>query len=138
MKYIHYIPLLGLLLPAASQAQTLCDFENAGSYKAVSIHDTWENSPFRAGGQFEGQGNIQVTANPDPNEDPILGFAPNASAQVLGAQRSRWGSNLCGAMVTLQEPFALRRRTQYVHVKILTPHDSRVMLVGMGRRTDRL
>ena len=54
MKYTRYIPLLGLLLPASwaapCQAQTLCDFETADSYKAVGIYDTWENSPFRAGG----------------------------------------------------------------------------------------
>ena len=141
MKYTRYISLLGLLLPASwaapCQAQTLCDFETADSYKAVGIYDTWENSPFRAGGQLEGKGNAAVTANPDAAEDPILGFAPNGSANVLGAQRSRFGSNTFGAMVTLKEPFALTRQTQYVHVKMLTPTDSRVMLIGMGRRTDR-
>ena len=140
MKYTRFLSLCGLLLPAAflpATAQTLCDFETADCFQAVSIYDTWESSPFRKGGQLEGQGNVQVTANPDAAEDPILGFAPNPSAQVLGAQRSRWGSNLYGAMVTLKEPFALKRKTQYVHVKVLTPRDSRVMLVGMGRRTDR-
>lgn len=125
-----------LLLPATAQT-TLCDFEQPDSYKAIAIYDTWEHSPFRAGGKLEGQGNIQVAANPDAAVDPILGFAPNPSAQVLGAQRSRFGSNTFGAMVTLKQPFALTRQTQYVHIKMWVPTDSRVMLIGMGQRTDR-
>lgn len=50
------------------------------------------------------KGNAKVTANPYTEVDDILGFAPNKSAKVLGAQRSRFGSNTFGAMVTLKSP----------------------------------
>ncbi len=142
MKHNSIFSLAGLLLAAAlgsseTMAQTLCDFESPESYATVGIYDTWAASPFRQGGQLYGKGNAMVTPNPDRNEDPVLGYAPNASEYLLGAQRSRFGSNTFGAMVQLKEPFALTRQKQYVHIKVWTPVESRVMLIGMGRRTDR-
>ena len=121
----------------SATAQTLCDFESPESYAAVGVYDTWADSPFREGGALYGKGNAMITPNPDKADDPVLGFAPNASEYVLGAQRSRFGSNTFGAVVELREPFALKRRKQYVHIKVWTPTESRVMLIGMGQRTDR-
>lgn len=137
MNIKKYLSLAGLLFPMSMMAQTcslLCDFETAESYAKVGVYDTWEHSPFR---DNRLKGNAKVTANPYTEVDDILGFAPNKSAKVLGAQRSRFGSNTFGAMVTLKKPFELKNKVRYVHVKIWTPSDSRVMLIGMGRRTDR-
>ena len=137
MNIKKYLSLAGLLFPMGMMAQTdslLCDFETAESYAKVGVYDTWEHSPFR---DNRLKGNAKVTANPYTEVDDILGFAPNKSAKVLGAQRSRFGSNTFGAMVTLKKPFELKNKVRYVHVKIWTPSDSRVMLIGLGRRTDR-
>lgn len=137
MNIKKYLSLAGLLFPMGMMAQTdslLCDFETAESYAKVGVYDTWEHSPFR---DKRLKGNAKVTANPYTEVDDILGFAPNKSAKVLGAQRSRFGSNTFGAMVTLKKPFELKNKVRYVHVKIWTPSDSRVMLIGLGRRTDR-
>ena len=136
MNAKKYICLAGLLLPLAAQAQdqTLCDFETTQSYKSVGVYDTWEHSPFRDGTL---QGNAQVVDNFLTDENPLLGYAPNTSAKILGVQRSRFGSNTFGALVELAEPFALTKTTQYVHVKMYSPVDSKVMLIGLGNRDDR-
>ena len=131
-----YICMAGLLMPLASMAQntTICDFESADSYKSVGVYDTWEHSPFRDGTL---KGNAQVVDNHLTDVDEALGFAPNESAKILGVQRSRFGSNTFGALVELAQPFALTRATQYVHVKMYVPVDSKVMLIGLGNRDDR-
>lgn len=136
MNAKKYICMAGLLLPVAMMAQdkTLCDFETTDSYKAVGVYDTWEDSPFRKGLL---QGNAQVVDNHLTDVDPLLGYAPNESAKILGVQRSRYGSNTFGALVELAEPFALTRATQYVHIKMYVPRDSKVMLIGLGNRDDR-
>lgn len=129
--------MAGIIFPmtiAAQQDKTLCDFENADSYASVGVYDTWEQSPFRTG---KLKGNCQVVSNFLNQEDGQLGFAPNESSKILGVQRSRYGSNTFGALVELKEPFALTKKTQYVHVMMYSPKDGNVMLIGLGNRDDR-
>ena len=129
--------MAGIIFPmtiAAQQDKTLCDFENADSYASVGVYDTWEQSPFRTG---KLTGNCQVVSNFLNQEDEQLGFAPNESSKILGVQRSRYGSNTFGALVELKEPFALTKKTQYVHVMMYSPKDGNVMLIGLGNRDDR-
>ena len=139
MNIKKYISLAGLLFPLGMAAQTdteniLCDFESNKGYTSVSIYDTWENSPFR---NNKLKGNIKVCNNPLTAEDPILGFAPNTSAKVLGAQRSQYGSNTFGALISLEKPIPLSLSKKYIHVKVYTTEPGRFMLIGMGKRTDR-
>ncbi len=133
MKAYHI--LLPLLTFASAQAQVNIDFESNKGYKALGVYDVWEESPFRTGAL---QGNWAVTPNPDTAVDDIIGDAPNASATVLGAQRSRFGSNRMGVRIDLEEPFELTPSPRYVHVMINRPTDGRVMLVGLGSRNERL
>ena len=124
------------MIPMAMQAQnqTICDFETADSYKKVSVYDTWADSPFRTGRL---KGNAKVVNNHLNDTDITLGYAPNTSSKILGVQRSRFGSNTFGALVELKEPLALKKQTQYVHIKMYAPKSSKVMLIGLGNRTDR-
>ena len=124
------------MVPLAMQAQnqTICDFETADSYKKVSVYDTWTDSPFRTGRL---KGNTKVVNNHLTDTDPILGYAPNTSSKILGVQRSRFGSNTFGALVELNEPLALTKQTKYVHIKMYSPKSNKVMLIGLGKRTDR-
>jgi len=129
--------LAGLFFPIAAMAQqdkTLCDFETTESYKSVRAYDTCPTSPFNLS---KLKGNVQVVENDLNAEDPELGFAPNGSNYILGVQRSRYGSNTFGALVELKEPLALKRETQYVHVKFYSTQDAPVMLIGLGNRDDR-
>lgn len=114
----------------------IIDFEKPSSYKAISVYDTWEQSPFRTGIL---EGNVLVSTNPDKlTKDPTTGMVLNSSEKVLGAQRSRFGSNTFGVRVDLPQSFELTPNTQYVHVKVLKPQSGRVMLVGLGSRKERL
>lgn len=124
------------MIPLAMQAQnqTVCDFESADTYNKVGVYDTWADSPFRTG---KLKGNAKVVDNHLTDIDVLLGYAPNTSKKILGVQRSRFGSNTFGALVELKEPLALKKQTQYVHVKIYAPKASKVMLIGLGNRTDR-
>ena len=124
------------MIPLAMQAQnqTVCDFESADTYNKVGVYDTWADSPFRTG---KLKGNAKVVDNHLTDIDALLGYAPNTSKKILGVQRSRFGSNTFGALVELKEPLALKKQTQYVHVKIYAPKASKVMLIGLGNRTDR-
>lgn len=129
--------LAGLFFPIAAVAQqdkTLCDFETTESYKSVRAYDTCPTSPFNLN---KLTGNVQVVENDLNAEDSELGFAPNGSNYILGVQRSRYGSNTFGALVELKEPLALKRETQYVHVKFYSTQDAPVMLIGLGNRDDR-
>mgnify|MGYP002677285965 FL=1 len=129
--------LAGLFFPIAAVAQqdkTLCDFETTESYKSVRAYDTCPTSPFNLSNL---KGNVQVVENDLNAEDSELGFAPNGSNYILGVQRSRYGSNTFGALVELKEPLALKRETQYVHVKFYSTQDAPVMLIGLGNREDR-
>ena len=134
---MKYMCLAGLFFPIAAVAQqdkTLCDFETTESYKSVRAYDTCPTSPFNLSNL---KGNVQVVENDLNAEDPELGFAPNGSNYILGVQRSRYGSNTFGALVELKEPLALKRETQYVHVKFYSTQDAPVMLIGLGNRDDR-
>lgn len=134
---MKYMCLAGLFFPIAAVAQqdkTLCDFETTESYKSVRAYDTCPTSPFNLS---KLTGNVQVVENDLNAEDPELGFAPNGSNYILGVQRSRYGSNTFGALVELKEPLALKRETQYVHVKFYSTQDAPVMLIGLGNRDDR-
>lgn len=134
---MKYMCLAGLFFPIAAVAQqdkTLCDFETTESYKSVRAYDTCPTSPFNLS---KLTGNVQVVENDLNAEDPELGFAPNGSNNILGVQRSRYGSNTFGALVELKEPLALKRETQYVHVKFYSTQDAPVMLIGLGNRDDR-
>lgn len=134
---MKYMCLAGLFFPIAAVAQqdkTLCDFETTESYKSVRAYDTCPTSPFNLS---KLTGNVKVVENDLNAEDSELGFAPNGSNYILGVQRSRYGSNTFGALVELKEPLALKRETQYVHVKFYSTQDAPVMLIGLGNRDDR-
>lgn len=137
-KNTKYICLAGMLFPLGMLAQTsdtvLCDFESQDSYTSVGVYDTWAESPFRT---HKLNGNAAVVNNHLNAVDGLLGYAPNASSKILGVQRSRFGSNTFGALVGLKNTFALKKSTQYVHVKMYTPKASQVMLIGLGNRDDR-
>lgn len=139
MNFKKYISLAGLLFPLGLAAQTesgniICDFETDKGYTQVGVYDTWADSPFRTG---EMKGNVQICKNPLTEVDSILGFAPNSSPRVLGAQRSQYGSNTFGALVGLEKPIALSLGKKYVHVKVYTTEEGRFMLIGLGKRKDR-
>ena len=134
---MKYMCLAGLFFPIAAMAQqdkTLCDFESTESYKSVRAYDTCPTSPFNLN---KLTGNVQVVENDLNAVDDALGYAPNESSKILGVQRSRYGSNTFGALVELKEPLALKRETQYVHVKFYSTQDAPVMLIGLGNREDR-
>ena len=119
------------VMAAGVQAQVI-DFESASGYTAVGVYDCWEQSPFHTGAL---EGNVAICDNPDSSVSEMLGEAPNPSAKVAGAQRSRFGSNRFGLRVDLEESFELTPTPKYVHVKLLKPTAGRVMLVGLGSRT---
>lgn len=121
-----YIGLCGLaLLPAAIQAQTIgFDTED---YAAIGVYDTWEQSPFRTG---ELQGNVAVVDNHLQSE-------ANSSEKMLGVQRSRFGSNTFGVKIDLKNTFELTTTTKYVHVMMHKPQAGRVMLIGLGKKSNR-
>ena len=134
---MKYMCVAGLFFPIAAVAQqdkTLCDFETPESYKSVRAYDTCPTSPFNLN---KLTGNVQVVDNDLNAVDDALGYAPNESSKILGVQRSRYGSNTFGALVELKEPLALKRETQYVHVKFYSTQDAPVMLIGLGNRDDR-
>lgn len=126
------------LLHAQTTEEVRIDFENQ-NYKALGVYDTWLKSPFRSQNKQAAvlEGNVQVVSNIDKNYDEILKAIPNASDNVLGFQRSRFGSNTFGARIDLKQPFALTKETKYVHVMIHKPKAGRTMLIGLGKRTDR-
>ena len=138
MKLNKYIALAALTMPLAAAAQTTIDFEKADSasavkgYHAVGVYDLWENSPFRTG---KLKGNVKVVSNPykETNDN---GSEINSSDHVLAFQRSRFAGNAFGVRVDLVSPVALSPTTKYVHAKIHTPKSGRVMLFGLGKRTD--
>lgn len=123
MKYPILFLALGLSMTAG--AQTI-KFENR-DYKSLGVYDTWEASPFRTG---KLKGNYGVVGNPNVDE-------ANSSSRVLAVQRSRYGSNTFGVCVGLDEPFELTPTEKYVHLQVNRPYGGRVMVVGLGKRTDR-
>lgn len=87
---------------------------------SVGVYDVWPESPFRTG---ELEGNTAMVKC--------------GSGHVIGAQRSRFGSNRFGVRVDLHKPLAVSPDTLYVHVFIHKPVAGRVMLVGLGSRRER-
>lgn len=126
------------LLHAQTTEEVRIDFENQ-NYKSLGVYDSWHKSPFRSQNKQAAalEGNVQVVSNIDKNYDEILKATPNASDNVLGFQRSRFGSNTFGARIDLKQPFALTKETKYVHIMIHKPKAGRTMLIGLGKRTDR-
>ena len=107
-------------------AQNILDFEDK-CYKSIGIYDSWVDSPFRTG-IFEG--NCAVIENHLKDES-------NPSDMILAVQRSRFGSNTFGVRVDLVEPFDLPTRHKDIEFLINRPYPGRVMVIGLGRRSDR-
>lgn len=122
-----------MLLPMAMVAQTNITFEEQ-DYKALGVYDTWEESPFRTG---KLNGNYAVIDNHLSYVDEQLEVAPNDSKKILAIQRSRFGSNTFGVRIDLNETFELTPTTKYIHVMVHRPYGGRVMVVGLGKRTER-
>ncbi len=133
MKLRNIFSLAALALTCTATAQTAVTFETE-DYKRLGVYDTWEASPFRTGTL---QGNYAVVDNPDTKTEDILGYAPNASKKVLAVQRSRFGSNTFGVRIDLNETFELTAETKYLHVMVNRPYGGRIMVVGLGKRTER-
>ena len=134
MKYSKLFALAALALPMVAFAQTEVTFETQ-DYKSLGVYDTWEASPFRTGAL---SGNYAVIDNHLQYVDDQLGEAPNASSKILAVQRSRFGSNTFGVRVDLNTTFELTTTTKYLHVKVYRPYGGRVMVVGLGKRTERM
>lgn len=133
MKNKSHLIILGMALGTlATHAQTV-NFEQ-NDYQSIGVYDSWEHSPFRT---HQLVGNVKVVDNPDTQVDAMLGIAPNTSKKVLAFQRSRYGSNTFGARIDLKKPFMLTPTIQYVHIMLYKPVVSRVMLIGLGKRTER-
>ena len=118
-----------------AQAQTKITFDS-DDYKAISVYDSWEKSPFRTGAL---QGNAAVASNPDTEADAVLGTAPNATGKVVAFQRSRHGSNTYGVRIDLKEPIRMTKQLQYIHVMTYLkdkPANSRMMVIGLGKRLE--
>ncbi len=120
----HLLLILFCLATTGATAQHI-GFEQR-DYRAIGVYDRWEQSPFRDGRLA---GNAAVTANPDASG--------NASDSVVAFRRSRLASNIFGVRIDLLQPFALSPQGKTVHVLIHRPQGGRVMLVGLGKRTDR-
>ena len=118
-----------------ASAEVKVNFDKKETYGNIGMYDVWENSPFRTG---ELKGNWAVTANPDLSLNEETGLLLNPSGNVLGAQRSRFGSNRFGVKIDLTEPWKINPSPQYVHVLLYKPKPGRVMLVGLGSRNERL
>ena len=124
---------IAALLPMSVAAQTIC-FEEQ-DYKGLDVYDSWTESPFRTG---ELPGNYGVIDNHLKAVDAQLGFAPNSSRKILGLQRSRFGSNTFGVRIDLNQTFELTTTTRYIHVMVNRPYSGRMMVIGLGKRQDRL
>lgn len=115
------------LLPLAISAQTRITFDT-DDYASVGVYDTWEASPFRTG---KLKGNAQVIDNFTKTQAD----SRDQTDRILGVQRSRFGSNTFGVRINLKQPWATSETVQYVHVYVNKPNTSKVLLVGLGKRT---
>lgn len=134
MNIKKYMTTAAIAFPLAATAQLNIGFETTDGYTRLGVYDAWEESPFRTGVL---QGNVKVITNELNQTDEILGQAPNGTGKMLAVQCSRFGSNTFGARIDLAEPFQLDTKVKYVHVLINKPTAGRVMLIGLGKRTDR-
>ena len=133
MKLKNILSLVAAFVPSLLMAQTEITFEEQ-DYKTLGVYDTWEASPFRTG---KLSGNYAVIDNHLIYEDEQLGLVPNDSKKILAVQRSRFGSNTFGVRIDLNETFELTPSTKYIHVMVYRPYGGRVMVVGLGKRTER-
>lgn len=131
MKHIFFTLIAAMSTLQMSAQQIQVDFETPSSYRGIGVYDTWAESPFRTG---KLKGNAAVVPNFTASDALKVG---NKSQHILGIQRSRFGSNTFGVRVDLPQSFELTPEVKYVHVKMLNPHTTKVMLVGLGKRTDR-
>lgn len=116
-------------LPLAISAQTKITFDtNPAEYKSIGVYDTWEESPFR---KNQLNGNAEVIKNFTKDQED----SNDQTDYILGVQRSRFGSNTFGVRIDLKEPWKTSEATQYVHVFVYKPNTSKVLLVGLGKRT---
>ena len=126
-----------MLFGLNAQAQTQISFENE-DYKAISVYDSWAESPFRAATptiDFD----AAVVENPDTEVDAVMGVAPNGSEKVVKLRRSRFGSNTFGVRIDLKEPIRVTKQLQYIHIMTYLkdkPTDSRMMVIGLGKRLE--
>ncbi len=126
-----------MLFGLTAQAQTKISFENE-DYKAISVYDSWAESPFRAATptiDFD----AAVVENPDTEVDAVMEVAPNASEKVVKLRRSRFGSNTFGVRIDLKEPIRVTKQLQYIHIMTYLkdkPTDSRMMVIGLGKRLE--
>ena len=126
-----------MLFGLTAQAQTQISFENE-DYKAISVYDSWAESPFRAATptiDFD----AAVVENPDTEVDAVMGVAPNGTEKVVKLRRSRFGSNTFGVRIDLKEPIRVTKQLQYIHIMTYLkdkPTDSRMMVIGLGKRLE--
>ena len=126
-----------MFLGLTAQAQTKITFDSQ-DYEAISVYDSWEESPFRAENpaiDFE----AVVVDNPDKEVDEVLGAAPNPTDKVVKLRRSRYGSNTFGLRIDLKEPIRATKQLQYIHVMAYLkdkPANSRMMVIGLGNRLE--
>lgn len=126
-----------MLFGLTAQAQTQISFENE-DYKAISVYDSWAESPFRSATptiDFD----AAVVENPDTEVDAVMGVAPNGSEKVVKLRRSRFGSNTFGVRIDLKEPIRVTKQLQYIHIMTYLkdkPTDSRMMVIGLGKRLE--
>lgn len=129
MKKHILLALMTMGLPMTAQNITF----DTDDFKAISVYDAWEESPFRTN---KLNGNVAVIGNHLNQVDEVLGQAPNETRNILALQRSRYGSNRFGVRVDLKEPFRLTKNRRYLHVMVHKPVESRVMVIGLGKRTE--
>ena len=126
-----------MLFGLTAQAQTQISFDTE-DYKAISVYDSWAESPFRAATptiDFD----AAVVENPDTKVDAIMGVAPNGTEKVVKLRRSRFGSNTFGVRIDLKEPIRMTKQLQYIHIMTYLkdkPTDSRMMVIGLGKRLE--
>ncbi len=135
MKLQHtLLTACALTATLSAQAQTITF--DTDDYKAVSVYDSWTDSPIRTGEITPAVGVLDNHLTSDTNSE--TGEPLNATARIAGLQRSRYGSNLCGLKVDLNETFRLTKDSRYVHVLVNRPvSDSRLMLITLGKRSER-
>lgn len=123
-----------LTLPLAAQAQTITF--DSDDYKAVGVYDSWEESPLRDGRISPA---VKVIPNHLNEYTTLSGIKPNETANIVGFQRSIYGSNRTGLRVDLKETFRLTKETRYVHVMINRPANitTPMMLITLGKRSER-
>ena len=126
------LSLIALCEAAPVMAQQSVNFGNKDSFAEIAIYDSWEASPFTTGVL---KGNWRIVSDP---EEFTSDASNNQPKYVLGAQRSRFGSNLFGVKIDLPQSFELTPEGSNIRVRIHKPKNGRVALIGLGSRKERL